>query len=322
MSALLKHKSLSAGMLEKMFEVRFFEEQVEAFFKQGMIRGSVHLYIGEEAVAVGACSALEKSDYITSTHRGHGHFIAKGGDCNRMMAEILGRETGYCRGKGGSMHVTDIEIGNLGANGIVGAGIPIATGAAMALKLQRQARVVVCFFGDGAANTGAFHEGINLASIHSLPVVFICENNCYAISASTCNTFCIPNISERARSYGIPGISVDGMDVVKVHQAAVDAVNRAREGAGPTFIECKTYRFKGHFVGDAEIYRTREELATWMQKDPIQRFSTWLVENGVLDKNEIHQLRTAASDRVKQAERFALQSSEPAAEEACQSIYA
>lgn len=308
-------------MLEKMFEIRFFEEQVEAFFMQGLIRGSVHLYIGEEAIAVAACAALEKGDYITSNHRGHGHCIAKGGDSRKMMAEILGREAGYCRGKGGSMHVSDIEIGNLGANGIVGAGIPIATGAALALKLQRQQKVVVCFFGDGAANTGAFHEGINLASVHALPVVFVCENNCYAISASVCDTFCIPNISERARSYGIPGISLDGMDVLGIYEAMLEAVRRAREGEGPTFIECKTYRFKGHFIGDPGTYRSDEELQQWKRKDPIESFLALLKKEKILDDDDIRQIEANARDKVKEAERFALSSPEPDAAEACQSVY-
>ena len=241
-------KELLSDMLRKMLMTRLFEEKIEAFFMQNLIGGTVHLYIGQEAIAAGACSAIEKEDYIVSNHRGHGHCIAKGGDIQKIMAEILGKETGYCRGKGGSMHVSDIEIGNLGANGIVGAGIPIATGAALALKLQHRKQVVVCFFGDGASNTGAFHEGINLASIYSLPVIFICENNCYAISSPVCNTFCIPNISERAQSYGMPGVSVDGMDVLEIYNAMGEAVERARAGGGPTFIECMTYRFKGHYI--------------------------------------------------------------------------
>lgn len=217
-------------MLRKMLEIRLFEEKIEALFMKNLIGGTVHLYIGEEAVAVGACAALQKEDYIISNHRGHGHCIAKGADSRKMMAEILGKETGYCRGKGGSMHVSDIETGNLGANGIVGAGISIASGAALALKLQQRKQVVVCFFGDGAANTGSFHEGINLASVNSLPVVFVCENNCYAISSSFSNTFCISNISDRAQSYGIPGISIDGMDVIGVYEAMQHAVDRARKG--------------------------------------------------------------------------------------------
>ena len=314
-------KELLVDMLSKMFEIRFFEEKIEEFFMQNLIGGTVHLYIGEEAVAVGACTALEKEDYIVSNHRGHGHCIAKGGDSRRMMAEILGKETGYCRGKGGSMHVSDIEIGNLGANGIVGAGIPIATGAGLALKLQHRKNVVVCFFGDGASNTGSFHEGINLASVYSLPVIFVCENNCYAISSSVSNTFCISNISDRAQSYGIPGISIDGMDVIGIYEAMGNAVDRARKGRGPTFIECMTYRFKGHYIGDPGIYRTKAELGEWKKKDPIERLSTSLKKNKILSAKDIRKIEEESRNRVKEAEAFALNSPEPKGEEAFHAVY-
>jgi len=310
-----------ADMLAKMVEIRSFEEKIEEFFMNNMIGGTVHLYIGEEAVAVGACAALEKQDYIISTHRGHGHCIAKGGDSRKMMAEILGRQTGYCRGKGGSMHVSDIEIGNLGANGIVGAGIPIATGAALALTLQQRKQVVVCFFGDGAANTGSFHEGINLASVYALPVIFVCENNCYAISSSVTKTFCIANISDRAQSYGIPGISIDGMDVMGVYEAMSNAVTRARKGGGPSFIECMTYRFKGHYIGDPAIYRTREELEEWKKKDPIERFKKVLKKNKILSEKEMKKIEAEASAKVKEAEAFSLNSPEPDGKEAFDAVY-
>jgi len=308
-------------MLSKMLEIRLFEEKIEALFMKNLIGGTVHLYIGEEAVAVGACAALQKEDYIVSNHRGHGHCIAKGGDSRKMMAEILGKETGYCRGKGGSMHVSDIEIGNLGANGIVGAGIPIASGAALALKLQQRKQVVVCFFGDGASNTGSFHEGINLASVNSLPVVFVCENNCYAISSSFSNTFCISNISDRAQSYGIPGISIDGMDVIGVYEAMQNAVDRARKGAGPSFIECMTYRFKGHYIGDPGIYRTKKELEGWRKKDPIERLKKSLKKNKILSAKDIQKIEAEAAAKIKDAEEFALNSPEPKGEEAFLSVY-
>jgi len=308
-------------MLRKMLEIRLFEEQIEAFFMNNLIGGTVHLYIGEEAVAVGACATLQKEDYIVSNHRGHGHCIAKGGDSRKMMAEILGKETGYCRGKGGSMHVSDIEIGNLGANGIVGAGIPIASGAALALKLQQRKQVVVCFFGDGASNTGSFHEGINLASVNSLPVVFVCENNGYAISSSFSNTFSISNISDRAQAYGIPGISIDGMDVIGVYEAMQHAVDRARKGGGPSFVECMTYRFKGHYIGDPGIYRTKKELEGWRKKDPIERLKKSLKKNEILSAKDIRKIEAEAAAKIKDAEEFALNSPEPKGEEAFLSVY-
>lgn len=314
-------RELMIDMLRKMLTCRQFEEKIEEFFMQNLIGGTVHLYIGQEAIAVGACSAIEREDYIVSNHRGHGHCIAKGGDIQKIMAEILGKETGYCRGKGGSMHVSDIDIGNLGANGIVGAGIPIATGAALALKLQHGKQVVVCFFGDGASNTGAFHEGINLASIYSLPVIFICENNCYAISSPVCNTFCIPNISERAQSYGIPGVSVDGMDVLEIYKATNKAVALARQGGGPTFIECMTYRFKGHYIGDPCIYRTTEELEEWKQKDPIEKFKRYLKRKKIISANDIRKIKEEVQLEVKESEQFALNSPEPKGEEAFQAVY-
>jgi TPP-dependent pyruvate/acetoin dehydrogenase alpha subunit len=238
-----------------------------------------------------------------------------------MMAEILGKETGYCRGKGGSMHVSDIEIGNLGANGIVGAGIPIATGAALALKLQQRKQVVACFFGDGAANTGSFHEGINLASVYSLPVIFICENNCYAISSSVSRTFCISNISDRAQSYGIPGISIDGMDVMGVYEAMSNAVARARRGGGPSFIECMTYRFKGHYIGDPGSYRTKEELESWKEKDPIERFKNSLLKKSLLRAKEIKKIEQEAITKIKEAEAFSLNSPEPDGKDAFEAVY-
>ena len=247
-------------MYGTMVRIRTFKERVRKEFAVGNIPGFVHLYSGEEAVATGACTSLRPDDYITSTHRGHGHLIAKGGKTDRMMAEIFGKKTGYCKGKGGSMHIADVEIGILGANGIVGAGITIAGGAALATKMKGTDQVTLCFFGDGATNTTRFHEGINLGSIWSLPVVYIIENNMYAESTCISTTCRLANIADRACAYGIPGKTVDGNDVLAVYEAVGEAVARARKGGGPTLVECKTYRWRGHFVGDAQTYLSKGEV--------------------------------------------------------------
>jgi pyruvate dehydrogenase E1 component alpha subunit len=309
-------------MFETMVKIRLFEEKVEEFFMKGLIGGSVHLYIGQEAIATGVCFGIEESDYIISTHRGHGHCIAKGGKLDRIMAEILGREEGYCKGKGGSMHVSDIDTRNLGANGIVGAGIPIASGAGLAIKLRKEKDLVVSFFGDGAANTGAFHEGINLASIWKLPVLFVCENNCYAVSAPVCKNFGNPRISERAKAYGMTGVTVDGMDVIEVYKATKKLAERTRRGEGPGFMECLTYRFKGHFVGDPGAYRPKGELAEWQKRDPIKIFREKLIAEKVLTPNEITSMEKKISIEVGKAEKFALECPEPKQEEAFSDIYA
>lgn len=322
MPKLTIEKALVIQMLRKMIEIRYMEETIEKLFMQNLVGGTVHLYIGQEAIAVGACSAIEKEDYIVSNHRGHGHFVAKGGDPGKIMAEIIGKATGYCKGKGGSMHVSDIEIGNLGANGIVGAGVPIATGAALALKFQQKKQVVVCFFGDGAVNTGAFHEGINLAAIYSLPVIFICENNGYAISSAACDMLCIENISERGKSYGMPGFSVDGMDVRAVYKAVKDAVEQARAGNGPIFIECKTYRFRGHFIGDPCVYRTAEEVDKWKSKDPIEMHKQYLKKNKIMSAKMIQEMEEQVRLQINAAKQFALDSPEPDGREAFEGVYA
>lgn len=256
-------------MYQKMVEIRKFDLKVDELFKKNMIWGTCHLYVGEEATAVGTCAALESGDYITSTHRGHGHCIAKGADIKRMMAELLGKETGYCKGRGGSMHIVDVSTGNLGANGIVGAGIPIATGAALASKRRNDGKVTVCFFGDGAVNVGPFHESLNMASIWKLPVVYVCENNQYAMSTSVQKATAVRDIAVRGQSYDMPGVVVDGNDVIAVFETVSEAVNRARRGEGPTLVESKTYRFFGHSKSDPRVYRSREEEQMWMAKDPI-----------------------------------------------------
>jgi pyruvate dehydrogenase E1 component alpha subunit len=288
-----------------MWTIRRFEEAVDDLFARGLMHGTMHLSIGQEASATGACLALRTDDAITSTHRGHGHCIAKGADLTRMMAELLAKETGYCRGRGGSMHIADTATGNLGANGIVAGGIPIAAGAALAFKMRSQDRVVACFFGDGAANEGAFHEAVNLAAIWKLPVVFICENNKYGMSFSIEKSFAIENISQRAAGYGIPGVTVDGNDLDEVYEAVSAAVARARAGEGPTLVENLTYRWKGHSKSDKNLYRTKEEIAEWRGQDPILRFEAQVRASGLLTDEEIQAIRTRAMEDMREAVRQA-----------------
>ncbi len=287
--------------LRTMWTTRRFEEAVDDLFARGLMHGTMHLSIGQEASATGACMALRPDDAITSTHRGHGHCIGKGADLVRMMAELLAKETGYCRGRGGSMHIADVETGNLGANGIVAGGIPIATGAALAFQLRGEDRVVACFFGDGATNEGAFHEAANLAAIWKLPVIFICENNKYGMSFSTEKAFAIEHLAERAAAYGFPGVTVDGNDVTAVYDAVNTAVQRARAGEGPTFVEAVTYRWKGHSKSDKNLYRTKEEIAEWRSKDPIGRFEHEVIERGLLSQADIDDVRREALDAVRKA---------------------
>lgn len=301
--ALSKDSASSKAALESLLAIRFFEEAVDGLFARGLMHGTMHLSIGQEAVATGVCAALRKTDFITSTHRGHSHCIAKGADLTRMMAELLAKQTGYCRGRGGSMHIADVETGNLGANGIVAGGIPIAAGAALAQKMRGLDNVVVSFFGDGATNEGAFHEALNLAAVWELPVVFVCENNKYGMSNSTEKSMKIENISERGAAYGIPGVTVDGNDVDEVYEAAKVAVDRARAGQGPTLIECLTYRHKGHSKSDKNLYRTKEEIEQWKTKDPIGRFETKLVDAGTMTQAEVDEV----SETVRNAVRTAIQ---------------
>ena len=291
--------------LRKMHLIRLFEEGAEESYMRGLIHGTMHLSIGQEASAVATCMELTDADKITSTHRGHGHCIGKGADLTRMMAELLAKETGYCRGRGGSMHIADTATGNLGANGIVAGGIPIAAGAALAYQMRGEDRVVACFFGDGAANEGAFHEAVNLAAIWKLPVVFICENNKYGMSFSTEKSFAIEHISERAAGYGIPGVTVDGNDLDAVHEAVSTAVARARAGDGPTLVENVTYRWKGHSKSDKNLYRTKEEIAEWRGKDPILRFEAQVKESGLLSDEDVQAIRTQAMDQMRDAVRQA-----------------
>jgi pyruvate dehydrogenase E1 component alpha subunit len=308
-------------MYTNMLKIRRFEEKVGELFAAGKIPGFVHLYIGEEAVATGVCAHLRPDDYITSTHRGHGHLISKGGDLKLMMAELFGKRTGYCKGKGGSMHIADVDLGILGANGIVGGGPPIATGAALAAKYMGTDRVAVCFLGDGATNQGTFHEGVNLASIWKLPAIFVVENNMYGISFPQTRAMRVQDIADRAAAYDIPGFVVDGNDVIAVYEAAGEAIQRARAGEGPALIECKTYRYRGHFEGDPMVYRTREEEEMWKAKDPIPRFEAKLMEMGVLTEAQAREINARILAEVEEAVRFAEESPWPAPEEVLEDVY-
>jgi pyruvate dehydrogenase E1 component alpha subunit len=314
-------KDTLLSIYETMVKIRVFESRVSELFAQGKLPGFIHLYIGEEAVATGVCAHLNEGDYITSTHRGHGHLIAKGGDLKLMMAELYGKRTGYCKGKGGSMHIADVDLGILGANGIVGGGPPIATGAGFAIKYQEKENVVVCFFGDGASNQGTTHEGMNMASIWKLPVIFVCENNFYGISLSQAHHQSISDIADRAAAYDIPGVVVDGNDVTAVYEAAAEAVKRARAGHGPSLIECKTYRHRGHFEGDPTVYRSKDEVDAWMKKDPIPRYEASLRHMGLLDDAKILAVHKEMEDRVDEAIRFAEMSPWPDPSELLEDIY-
>ncbi|HEX2808627.1 MAG TPA: thiamine pyrophosphate-dependent dehydrogenase E1 component subunit alpha [Kineosporiaceae bacterium] len=292
--------------LTTMWTIRRFEEAVDDLFARGMMHGTMHLSIGQEASATGVCLALRPDDLIASTHRGHGHCIAKGAQLVPMMAELLAKDIGYCRGRGGSMHIADVSQGNLGANGIVAGGIPIAVGAALAQKLQGTGRVVVCFFGDGATNEGAFHEAANLAAIWQLPVVLVCENNKYGMSFSTEKSMHVATVAERAAAYGFPGARVDGNDVEAVHAAALEAVDRARSGGGPTLLEAVTYRWKGHSKSDKNLYRSREEIEHWREDDPIAAFEQESVKAGGLTQDTVDAVRTQVRESIRDAVREAM----------------
>lgn len=309
-------------MYRDMLKIRFFENKVFELYGQNLVPGTIHLYAGEEAVAVGTCSNLRKDDYIVSTHRGHGHCLAKGASLDRTMAEILGRRTGYCKGKGGSMHIADFSIGMLGATAVVGAGIPIATGAGLSIKLRRTDQVAACFFGDGASNQGTFHEGINMAAVWNLPVLFVCENNLYAMGTRQTQVMLLENVAQRASAYGIPGTSVDGNNVLDVYEATAEACTRARNGAGPSLIECKTYRHKGHSRWDPATYRPKEEVDKWLMRDPIRRMKTHLLDHGILSEPEATKIEKETSTAVEKAVKFAVDSPFPTADEAYEDIYA
>jgi pyruvate dehydrogenase E1 component alpha subunit len=314
-------KEKLVDMYRVMVRIRTFEDRVYKEFAAGHIGGFVHLYSGEEAIATGACANLRTDDYITSTHRGHGHVIAKGGKTNLMMAELYGKKTGYNKGKGGSMHIADVDSGILGADAIVGAGIPIAGGAALSAKMRGTDQVSVCFLGDGACNTSRFHEGVNLASIWKLPIVYVIENNTYAESTSVSYAMNISKIANRAAAYGIPGKTADGNDVLAVYEAVGEAVARARKGEGPSLIECITCRHYGHYEGDTQTYRTKQEFEECHKRDPIPRFRKRLIEMGVLTEKQADTIHQEILKEIDDAVKFTEESPFPAPEETLEDVY-
>jgi pyruvate dehydrogenase E1 component alpha subunit len=310
-------------MLLTMHTIRAFEERAEQLYSLGKTHGTMHLSIGQEGTAVGASNGLEDGDYLLNHHRGHGHCLAWGSDPNRMMAEFLGKETGYCRGRGGSMHIADVEANNLGANGIVAGGVPIAVGVGLSIRMRKTSQVCLVIFGDGAANEGAFHESLNMAAIWKLPVIYLCENNQYAMSMPVQKAFTIENISARADAYDIPGVTVDGNEVLTVYQAVSEAAEHARRGDGPSLIEAKTYRYKGHSRSDKQAYRSREEVQRWMdERDPIRRFGELLVSAQVLSEAEAAAMRDTAIATIDRACEFSESSPAPDIANILDGVYA
>ena len=305
----------------RMVEIRTFEDAAGKNFADGLVPGFVHLYAGEEAVAVGVCSHLTDADFITSTHRGHGHCIAKGVDIPGMVAELMGKATGVCNGKGGSMHIADVDKGMLGANGIVGGGLPLACGAGLTAKVQGKGAVAISFFGDGASNQGTFHESLNLAAIWKLPVIFVCENNGYAEATPASYHCAVGDIANRAAAYDIPGVVVDGLDFFSVHEAAGAAIERARKGLGPSLIEAKTYRYYGHFQGDTITYRTDEEVARYRDRDPIAGLRSFIIDHEVASTAELDAIDERVAAALDKAWSDAKAAPWPAAEDALTGVY-
>lgn len=314
-------KETMLRMYRRMQEIRQFEEKVYYLFLEGQMPGTLHLYMGMEACAVGVCENLRREDYVTGTHRPHGHAIAKGVSLKAMMAELFAKEDGCCGGYGGSMHVGDLAVGSVPAIAIVAGGIPIATGIGLSCKMRGTDNVACCFFGDGAINEGAFHEGVNMAAIWNLPVVFVCENNLYGASTSIDLVVKVKNLSDRARSYGIPGVTVDGNDVLAVHEEIGTAVARARRGEGPTLVECRTYRLCGHSRSDTCTYRTREEEAEWKKRDPLLVLETRLKENGVAAQDELNAIKESVAQDVDEAVEFARASRAPVPEDCLKHVF-
>jgi pyruvate dehydrogenase E1 component alpha subunit len=298
------------NLYRQMLLIRSFEYKIKKLLEQAQIKGTAHLYIGQEAVAVGACNALRSDDYITSTHRGHGHCIAKGARVDKMMAELFGKVTGYCHGKGGSMHIADIDTYNLGANGIVGGGIPIATGAGLSIKMRETDQVVCCFFGDASTNQGSFHESVNLASVWDLPVIYLCENNFYGISSYIKDAMKVKNVSDRMAAYDIPAKTVDGNDVLAVYKATDEAAQYCRSGKGPYFLECVTYRWEGHSRSDPCVYRTAEEKNKWMQRCPIKSMKDLLIKDGMTEK-DLTEISNSVENEIEAAVIFARNEPDP-----------
>jgi pyruvate dehydrogenase E1 component alpha subunit len=309
-------------MYKRMNQARAFEEKVSYFFARGMVHGTTHLSVGEEASSVAACMALNKDDLITSTHRGHSQVIGKGIDLNKMMAELLGKYTGYCKGKGGSMHIADVEAGNLGANGVVGGGHGIAVGAALTQQMKKTGKIVLCFFGDGASNEGSFHESLNLASVWKLPVIFYCENNLYGMSVPVKNSMNIKDIAIRAKAYGIPGYVVDGNNAIDVYNLIKEVSEYVRSGKGPVLVESKTYRWLGHSKSDAQVYRTKEEVEEWKKKCPIRRLRKYILENNIAKEEELNDIEKTAKDQIEEAVEFANNSPNPPIETVTEDVYA
>ena len=311
-------------MYYRLWLIRYFDESAMEQYRRDRIRGTTHAYIGQEAVAVGACAALNRDDYITSTHRGHGHCLAKGGDPKLMMAELLGKATGYCRGKGGSMHIADLDLGILGANGIVGGGIGIATGAAYSADLRGSGQVTVCFFGDGASNQGVLMEAANMAALWKLPVIYLCEENKYAEFSPSLPFIAVERIEQKAQAFGLPGVTVDGNDVLGVYEAVRQAAERARRGNGPTLLVAQTYRIEGHTVGDPLTYRPQGEAEAWKspQRDPISRFGRYLTSKMDVSEEELAALRQKAEDEIEEAVAFAVNSPDPEIEALWEDVYA
>ena len=308
-------------MYREMLEIREFEHRVYEFYSRNEIRGSVHLYAGEEAVAVGACSALEEEDMITSTHRGHGHCLAKGGNLKKMMAELFGKQDGYCKGKGGSMHIADLDSGILGANGIVGGGIPLAVGSAWASDYKEKDEVTLCFFGDGAINQGAFHEAANVASLWDLPVVFVCENNKYGMTVPLEKASAVPDLAKRAEAYGIEGVEIEGNEVLTVHGTVKEAVKKAREERRPTLVVANTYRYYGHSGSDPCAYRSDEEEEKWDNKDPLDLYREKLIEKGIVTEEEADEIEEKTEERLQEAVEFAKNSPNPDPQELYEDIF-
>jgi acetoin:2,6-dichlorophenolindophenol oxidoreductase subunit alpha len=307
--------------LRRMWLVRRFEEMAEESYVRGLTHGTMHLSVGQEASAVGATMGLSDKDYITSTHRGHGHCIGKGAEVKYMFAEFFGKEEGYCAGRGGSMHIADPATGNLGANGIVGAGLPLATGAALAIKQRKGKDVAVCFFGDGANNEGAFHESLNMAAVWNLPVIYVCENNQYGMSVSTERSTAVKDVATRAAGYNMPGVIVDGNSIADVAEAMLVAIERARNGGGPTLVECKTYRTKGHSRSDRNRYRNKDEIEEWKQRDPIPAFEAELEAHGIADRAELDGIRAAVEEEILAGFDFATTGTNPSPDTLMRDVY-
>ena len=312
----------ATAILRDMWRIRLFEEAVEDLYGRGMMHGTMHLSIGQEAVPVGASLAMVDGDVITCTHRGHGHTIARGADLGRMMAELMGRENGYCKGRGGSMHIADVATGNLGANGIVGGGLPIAAGAALSQKMRGTNNITVCVHGDGAVGEGAWHEAMTLASMWDLPVVFLCENNQYGMSLPSLAAYKVEKLSDKAAGYGMPGETVDGNDVEAVAGAVGRAVERARTGSGPSFVDAITYRWRGHSKSDKNLYRTKDEMAEWRGRDPILRYTRQVTEAGIVTEAEVDAIQAGVRQEIRDAVVFGTQGAEPTIESMLDGVYA